>query len=578
MLAEVKMRWVLAAFGALAGATLWALIEAADRELVSQRLLIIVTVAAAGFFSSGLMMAGAVSLRRALAGALLIGGVMGLLTLLVGLRFTDAEDLLNGPFVVLALMAIAVIPVPFLIAQGGAGWRDYPSLFDGSWAIVVRGATAGVFTGIIWGVIALSDELLKIVGIPVIGDFAYSGIVPFLITGAGFGLALAVVIELSHLISARIVVRLLRLLAPAVLVVTAVFVIAAPIQGLSNLFNGLSAASILIAMGISALTLLTLIVDRDEAHAPASPVLQWTARGLSVLLPVLGALAFWAVMVRVVQYGWTPNRLFAVLSAGVLLAYGLWHAFSVLRGTGWQARVRQGNLAMALVVLAVAVLWLTPILNAERMSARSLVARALAGEALDPNDRWAIALWGKPGEAALAELTEAAKSGDLPKLTAWLSDESIPASGGELTAEGRVALQAEVAAAMPLQPASATGTRDSFLMLMQEYELRDLQRACGRLQPDGTASCVMVVADLLPGMPGEEVALIVDYGDYVTMDGLYFRDGYVVREPLRSASGLYPAYEEMRALLAQWQAAPPPASRVELNQLGTGQGGVYLAP
>lgn len=572
------MRWLLAGFGALAGAILWALLEVADADFLPSRLILVLFAGAVAFFGSGLMMAGALSLRRTLAGAAMIGCVTALLILLVSLRFADADDITNGPIAIFTAMIVVAIPVPFLIAQGGPGWRDYPSLFEGSWAIVVRGAMAGVFTGIIWGVIALSDELLQIVGIGLIGKVAYDGIMPFLITGAGFGLALAVVIELSHLISARIVVRLLRLLAPAVLLVTAVFVIAAPVQGLSDLFNGLSAASVLIAMGIAGLTLLTLIVDSEEANAPTSPILLWTARGLSVLLPVLGGLALWAVLVRVGQYGLTPDRMFAVLAAAVLTAYGLWHAASSLRGAGWQARIRQGNLIMALVVLAIAVLWMTPVLNAERISARSFVSRALAGESLDASDWWSVQSWGKSGEAAIVELTEAAKSGDLPNLSAWIEAKGEMLGTQELPEDERRALQAEVAAVMPLQPTSAAGTRDSFLMLMGEHELRDLLTVCMRKTTEGKPACVMVIADMVPALPGEEAALIMDFGDYVTLEGLYFQDGLVLRQSMRSTASAYPTYEDRRALLSLWQAAPPPMSRVELNQLGTGPGSVYFAP
>ncbi len=276
---SVRMRWVLAAFGAVAGLVFWGLVEAAERDILPMRLLLVLVAAAGGFFASGLMMAGPLTLRRALLNAAGIGVAAGALSFLASLRFDQPDAIFNSPYPVLALAAVVALPVPFLIAQGGPGWRDYPALFEGSWSIVVRGLVAWMFTGVIWGVIALSDMLLRVVGLRIIGDLAYDGAMPFLITGASLGLALAVVDELAEMIEARLIVRLLRLLAPAVLLVAAVFVLAAPLRGLSNLFEAWSAAGVLMAMGIAALCLLTLVVDRDDAAAPQSPVLRWSARG-----------------------------------------------------------------------------------------------------------------------------------------------------------------------------------------------------------------------------------------------------------------------------------------------------------
>jgi hypothetical protein len=571
------LRWVLTGFGALAGLVLWALIEAADNPEVPERLILVLITASGAFFASGFMMVGPLMLRRALAHAALVGAAVGLLIWLASLRFETLDQAFIDPYAFLAAMAVVALPVPFLIAQGGPGWRDYPALFEGSWSVVVRGAVAGLFTGAIWIVIALSDELLRLVGIGLIGAWAYVGAAPFMITGAGFGLALAVVHELRDLIQARLVVRLLRLLAPVVLVVSGVFLLAAPVQGLSELFGNLSAAGVLIAMGLAALTLLTLVVDREDAVAPSSPVLLWSARGLAVVLAILGGLAVWAVMLRVGQYGWTPDRLFAGLAALVVLAYGVLHGVAVLRGSGWLARIRAGNLGMALVMLAVAALWLTPVLDAERISARSVEARVLAGEPRDPADVLLLQRWGKAGAAALERLRVAAREPGREDLAAWLEGAGSDEADGADAAE-RERLIAVIVPVLALQPASATGLRDSLLMLMQTYELRDMAEVCPGTAPGGGAKCLMVVADLLPDLPGEEAVLAMDREGWASLDGLLLRDGVVSRQAMQTLDGRPLTDVEVRNLMAAWLAAPPPLAPVRLNQLGTGVQGVFLAP
>lgn len=573
----VRWRWVMAGFGALAGLVMWSVVEAGEQELLPDRLLLTLAFGLGGLFASGLMMAGPLSLRRAMAHAAFVGAAAGLLIWLFSQRFETLDQAFTDPYALLAAMAVVALPVPFLIAQGGPGWRDYPALFEGSWSVVVRGSVAGLFTGTIWIVIALSDELLRLVGIGLIGVWAYDGVVPFLVSGAGFGLALAVVDELRDLIQARLVVRLLRLLAPVVLIVSAVFVLAAPMQGLSELFGSLSAAGVLIAMGLAALTLLTLVVDRDDGVAPSSPVLLWSARGLAVVLAVLGGLAVWAVVLRVGQYGWTPDRLFASLAALVVLTYGALHGAAVLRGSGWEARIRAGNLGMALLTLALAALWLTPVLDAERISARSVEARILDGRARDPADVLLLQRWGKAGAAALERLRVVAAEPGQEALAALLESAESGGVDGTEAAE-RERLISEIVPVLALQPASATGMRDSILMLMQPYELRDLAEVCPGDVPADGAKCLMVVADLLPDLPGEEAVLAVDREGWVSLDGLLLRDGLVYRQSMRTADGRLLTDDEVRLLMAEWLAAPPPVAPVRLNQLGTGANGVFLAP
>ena len=90
------------------------------------------------------------------------------------------------------------------MARGRAG-RHYPALFLESWGVVVRYGAAWVFTGLFWLVIFLSDQLLQIVGVTVIEWILDFEPAPFLLTGLSFGVAIAVVDELSDYVSPNLV-------------------------------------------------------------------------------------------------------------------------------------------------------------------------------------------------------------------------------------------------------------------------------------------------------------------------------------------------------------------------------------
>jgi hypothetical protein len=137
-----------------------------------------------------------------------------------------------------------------------------------------------------------------------------------------------------------------------------------------------------------------------------------------------------------------------------------------------------------------------------------------------------------------------------------------------------------VVAAMPVQPATATGTRDTLLDAVDDYLLQDWLQVCGLALETGKPGCLMVIADLLPNRPGEEAMLFLQRGpDYTEVSGLYLDDaGVAVIRTASHPDGRYPDAAEAATLLRQYQEAPPPVTAAPLNQIGTGESGLIFLP
>lgn len=572
---QLAERWWLTLTGAVGAALLWAVVEAADNAYIGDRAALVLVALIATHFAATLAMAGPIGLPRALPRALGLGLVTAALVWLAGLRHAVADDIFNSPLATLAALTVASLPVPFMIAACRSGWRDYAALFLEAWSIVVRYVAAWAFAGLVWLVVFLSDQVMQMVGVTLIGDLLDHSLVPMLITGAVLGLGMAVVHELADLLSPYLVLRLFRLLLPVVLAVMAVFLIALPFRGLEGLFNGLSPTALLMTMVAAGVSLVSITVDQSDAEAAQSPILRRAAQGMTLVLPLLGGLACWSVWLRVDQHGWTPERLFVALVAGLGLIYGLAYALSVLRGAGWMERIRQTNIRMAMLVVALAGLWLTPVLNAERISAASQLARYEAGKTpAESLDVFAFGRWGLPGTALLAQLEEMAKAPGHEALAARLAGKT------DLPQQDHAAAVQALAAALPVQPTFATGMQETLLGAAADYMLADWQAVCDAPAADGGPACLMVVADLLPTLPGEEAMLFLDRSaDYVEVLGLYIGpDGMLVTRAALQPDGRYPTSDEAAALLRQWSAAPPPLTPAMVNQLGTGETGLFILP
>ncbi|SMX33179.1 DUF4153 domain-containing protein [Actibacterium lipolyticum] len=519
-------RLILGAVGALAGLSFWGLVDVLP-DLIERTEwpYLFLTSFTASFFIACLALIGPVPAARAAIASAGLGLVIATLLTWAGQRFEGVDAFMQTGHPLPIFFLLTFTPLPFFIAKIREGrWDDYSALFAHSWDIVVRYAAALLFVGIAWGVLMLSDAMLQLVGVTFIQQLLRIDVVPYVLVGTVLGVALAVVNELSEYVSPYLILRLLRLLLPAVLVVVSVFLVALPFKGLSNLFGTLSAAATLMAMAMGATTLVTTALDADGQSAVQGRVMRLLTQGLALVLPALGILAGVAIWLRVDQYGWTPDRLAAATLAALVLGYGASYAVAVILRRDWAERIRRINVVMALVVMAVGIAWLTPLLNPQRIATANQVARFEAGKvSAEKLDLWSIGReWGHAGVAGFEQLAEMQVHPDAALLAeriekvknttsrySWRDTENI-------SAQGRLA--EELQAVLPVLPVNVA-LPDGVLSAMGEWRLRMATEACGRTTPAGNPECLALVVELVRDNAGPEVVLF-----YVLSDGRLWSD------------------------------------------------------
>ena len=572
---QMRRRGTLALTGALCGAGLYGLFEAVSTDLWPERLALGSMVFAAVFAGALMVLVGPLRFGRALLSALLLGLVVAGLVMAGTLRYDLVADYLASGLPILSGFALAFLPLPFLIAAAGeSGWRDYATLFRESWSLVVRMTAAVIFTGLVWALIGLSHLLFGLVGLDIIETVLSLAPAPWVVTGAALGLSLAVVAEMAGMLAPTLVLRLLRLLLIPVLLVLAVFLVALPLNGMAG-FGGLSAAATLLAMTAAAATLVTTAVDREDGQAVTGKVMHRATQAMALILPLPAALAVWALWLRVTEYGWTPDRLFVAVLAGLGLAYGLAYAGAVLLGSHWMARIRKVNVGMALLTVLLAGLW-QAVIPSETIAAQDQLARYEAGlTAIEDLDIAAMDGWGKAGADARARLEALAKE----PAHAGLADRLA----GQVAAPPEPApAMADLIAAMPLQPPGAAATRDLLLTGIAEESLQRWLSACRTPFDEGRPGCVFVVGDFLPRWPGEEGLILTrDKDGWVDLAGLALgEDGAGRFVTVGSLTGTLPQLDRAEALLKQLQDAPPALTPAPVNRIDLGgpETGLVLLP
>ncbi len=509
-------RITFAVIGTLAGLAIWGAGEWADAEAsrMAQTTHILTWV----FFGQVLILSGPLPVRKAGLYAAGLSAIAVSLYFWASFRFDAVPESARSFNTALALLIVASVPLPFFVARETApgGWRDYAALFDTASSMSLRALGASVFCGLFWLAYRLCEELLGLVGIDFLEALSDKDWFVWTISGLTIGLALQVLNERRQIVTTLrgLIHHLVRLLLPPIALAITVFIVAIPIQGLDAIFGAVSSAATLLAMTIGAIGLITASVDEADENAARHPVFVWTARLLALLLPVLPGVALYAIYVRVAQYGWSPDRVAAATVGSIALGYAVLYALAQIRRHAWRSAIRLANIVMALIATATAAMWLTPLLNAERISAQSHVARYLSGALpLDRLDLWRLeGNWGVAGQEALRRLEtlpedHPAKPGLANRIADYRSGKLLPINEHRTPLPVPSELADDVVIRSVLVRPEGAALPEGIFRNLEEWERRSILDGCDRLV-DGQAGCVLVLGTFFEGGPGPQGMLL----------------------------------------------------------------------
>ena len=308
------------------------------------------------------------------------------------------------------LLAVAVASPLF------QGWRDeavsardwrltrlnYARLHRHGWTDAVIGAAAGAFVGIAFALAFLIAGLFDLIGIRAISELLREGWFAWGLAGAAFGGAVGLLRERDRLVGnlQRLVTVVLSVLAPVLAVALALFLVS--LLGTGFMMLGASAFAVLLA---------NAVIGNGVEDRATNPLLRWAAPVLAAIVLPLAAIAFYAMHLRVLQYGWTPERLWGFVAVVIALAYGLAGLWAVVRGRrDFDDELRPLQLKLAIGLMLLATFLALPIMDFGAISTRDQLARLESGQVKPEKFDWAAMAFdfGPEGREALKRLARSA--------------------------------------------------------------------------------------------------------------------------------------------------------------------------
>ncbi|MBO9624663.1 MAG: DUF4153 domain-containing protein [Sphingomonas sp.] len=315
------------------------------------------------------------------------------------------------------LLAVAIAAPLFQAARDENAPRfPYATVHDHAWTNVVLWCACCLFVVIVFLMAWLLSALFELIKIHLLCELLEKEWFWRALIGLAFGAGLGLLRENDAVVRLlqRVVATVLAVLAPVLAIGLALFLLALPFTGLQALWDATSATTpILLFCVVGALILANAVIGNMPEHERRFPLLRYGAMVLAATILPLAIIAAIATGLRIGQYGFTPERLWAMVFVTLACLYGAAYLVSLALGRlGWAARVRPANLALAFVTCGIALLLATPLVSFNAISTRDQLARLESGRVKPEEFDWrALAFdFGTPGKAALEKLRRSANA------------------------------------------------------------------------------------------------------------------------------------------------------------------------
>ena len=289
---------------------------------------------------------------------------------------------------------------------------SYATYFEVAWKLNLQILFCLLFVGATWLVLQLGAALFNLVKLDFLQNTIGESWFFIPITAFAFSVAMhltdvkpAIVRGIRNLLHV-----LLSWILPVLTLLVGGFLASLPFTGLDPLWATRSAAGMLLGAA-AAFVVLINAAYQDGAERPAR-VVALSARIASLLLVPLTLLAAHALALRVIDHGWSADRVIAAACLLVAACYAGGYAAAALR-RGWLRTLAGVNIAAAFVVLGVLLL-LSPVADPGRIAVNSQMARLAAGQVKLPQLDVAYLYHhgARYGRAAIAQLEQSATGTD----------------------------------------------------------------------------------------------------------------------------------------------------------------------
>jgi len=316
----------------------------------------------------------------------ILGGVLALLAVYTGWQAEPFEEFpvssLSFAFG-LSITLACFKALMYLQQRANEIELSYQVLFTYSWRNFLVTALSAVFVLVFWLILMLWGQLFKVIEIDFFYDLFTEEWFAMPVLTVAFGLGVIIFRDLTRVLDTitSLLHWLIKLLLPLIVVIAVIFLVSLPFVGLDVLWSTGNGTSLLLWL-LAIMLFFTNAVYQDGREASPYPqIIHRLIFGGLIVMPIVSALSFYGLSLRIEQYGWSVERCWAFVVWLILSLFAVGYVVGIVkRRDQWTNDLARVNTAMGLVVMVIMLLANSPVLDFRKISLSSQLGMVESGE------------------------------------------------------------------------------------------------------------------------------------------------------------------------------------------------------
>jgi hypothetical protein len=283
---------------------------------------------------------------------------------------------------------------------------SYNTYFEVAWKLAIQLLFSAFFVGALFLVLYMGANLFMLVKLRFLHELLEESWFNVPVICTAFSCAMHVTDVRPSIVRGirTLLLVLMSWILPVAVVLVTGFLCTLPFTGLTALWETRHATSVLLFTAAVLLVLINAAFQNGQAIV-ALP-LRVGARTAAILILPIVMVGIYALGLRVVQYGWTSDRVIAAACLLVASSYAIGYLWAAYQYDTWLRPLAMVNIFTSFLVLAVLLALFTPIADPARIGVQSQMARLAKGKivAAKFDFRYLRFEGGRYGLAALEEL------------------------------------------------------------------------------------------------------------------------------------------------------------------------------
>jgi hypothetical protein len=316
----------------------------------------------------------------------ILGGVLALLAVYTGWQAEPFEEFpvssLSFAFG-LSITLACFKALMYLQQRANEIELSYQVLFTYSWRNFLVTALSAVFVLVFWLILMLWGQLFKVIEIDFFYDLFTEEWFAMPVLTVAFGLGVIIFRDLTRILDTitSLLHWLIKLLLPLIVIIAVAFLVSLPFVGLDLLWSTGNGTSLLLWL-LAIMLFFTNAVYQDGREATPYPqIIHRMIFGGLAVMPIVSALSFYGLSLRIEQYGWSVERCWAFVVWLILSLFAVGYVVGIVkRRDQWTNDLARVNTAMGLVVMVIMLLANSPVLDFRKISLSSQLGMVESGE------------------------------------------------------------------------------------------------------------------------------------------------------------------------------------------------------